>query len=817
MALPDNAQAVIIGGGIMGMATAYHLAEYGYDKIVLLERQQLSCGTTWHAAGLLTRSRASANMIALARYSLELYIRLAEETGQDIGLKQNGSLGITTSPERLEEFHRSQALVEMHGIRTQSVAAEEIAEYYPGLYTDDLVGGIFIPDDGQCNPADLNQALAKAAKSRGVRIHEQVKVVKLLHHHGKVTGVHTAQGDIAAPIVVNCTGMWSREFAADHGVALPLHACEHYYVVTEPFAAMQPTLPVLREPDQCAYYKEDAGKLLLGCFEQNARLWGHEGIPEDFCFDELAGDFEHFSPILEAAMHRFPALENAGIKTFFCGPESFSADGRYYLGPAPELEGYYVGSGFNSIGIQSAGGAGMALARWIKDKAPPFDLWDVDIRRRFTFQASDYFIRRRAPESLGDLYAMHWPYKQPETARNLRKSPLHTTLHQHGACFGVAAGWERPNWFAHSKQKPEYTHTYGQANWFGDAKTEHMAVRQGCALFDLSSFGKFRLMGRDALDILQWLSIADVDVPHGKVVYTQWLNPRGTIEADLTITRLGRDDFLITTGPASAGRDWYWLRQHLEQNSDKIEAHLIDVTAQYAIIAVMGPESRRILAAVSNRDFSNEACPFAHSLDCTIGAASVRAQRISYVGELGYELFVDSEWADHVLSVLLETQQITLAGMHTLDACRLEKGFRHFGHELSDEDNVYQAGLSFIAKPDKPIGKLGRFIGHAALIQQKQQPIERLMVQFKACDSTVMLYHHEPILCNGATVGYLTSGGYGHYVGCSIGMGYVHNTDGILDTALEQNHWMLQVGAQKIDAKASLAAWYDPSFSKMRG
>lgn len=796
----------------MGTCMAYHMAELGYEDVLLLERKNLGCGTTWHAAGLLGRLRASSNLMKMAKYSLDLYVRLSEETDQDIGLKQNGSLSVTDNHERLEEFCRGIALAGLHDISAKAVSPAEIAEMYPGIRTDDLVGGVFVEGDGQCNPADLNQAMAKAARKSGAKIVEGALVEKTLMKNNTVTGVKTDHGVIETSLVVNCAGMWAREFAARHGVSIPLHACEHYYIVTEPFAAMTPDLPVLREPDRCAYYKEDAGKLLLGAFERNARLWGEEGIPEDFCFDELAGDFEHFTPVFEGAVHRFPPLEEAGLKTFFCGPESFSADGRYYLGPASGTKGYYMGCGFNSIGIQSAGGAAMALSRWIRDDAPPFDLWDIDSRRIFPFQASDEVIRVRAPESLGDLYDMHWPYKQPKSARNLRHSPVHHALQQRGACFGVAAGWERANWFAHTGIAAEYEHSYGKTRWFECAAIEHKAVREDCAMFDLSSFGKFRLLGRDALSVLQYVSSADIDVDPGRVVYTQWLNPRGGIEADLTITRLHEQDFLIATGPTSAGRDWHWLKQRIPHDA---HAHLVDVTANEAILALMGPNSRKVLAGLCSENLGNEAFPFATAQNMTIGAAPVRAQRISYVGELGWELFVPSEWAIHVFTKLMATQQITLAGMHTLDACRIEKAFRHFGHELSDEDTLIEAGMGFLAKPDKPATPYGHFIGREAFLRQKEAGTPRKrMVQFCMDDPEVMLYHNEPILMDGDAVGYITSGAYGHHLQASVGMGYVHHQGGVTTDLLSSAEFHLQVGLNKHRAKAQLQAFYDPKFIK---
>ena len=812
MTTTEHADCVIIGGGIMGTSMAFHMAELGYDT-TLLERKQLSCGTTWHAAGLLTRSRPTPALIKLARYSLELYVRLSEQTGQDIGLKLNGSLAVTHCPERLEEFHRTAALVGMHGIDFTPVPKAEITNYYPGINDEDLIGGIFVPGDGQCNPADLNQAIAKAAKKSGATLREGITVERVQIEQGRVVGVETDQGVIQTPIVVNCAGMWGRTLAAKNGIDFPLHACEHYYIVTEPIADLARDLPVLREPDNCAYYKEDAGKLLLGAFERNGRIWGCDGIPQDFCFDELPGDFDHFMPVLEGAMHRLPVLQETGIKTFFCGPESFSADGNYYLGPASDIEGYYLSGGFNSIGIQSAGGAAMALSRWIHEGEAPFDLLMIDSRRIFHFQATAPFIQARAPESLGDLYDMHWPYKQPKTARNLRRSPLHHVLAEHNACFGVTAGWERPNWFAHTGIAPEYQHSYGKSNWFDCAAIEHKAVREQCAVFDLSSFGKFRLVGPDALDLLQYLSAGDLDVAPGQLVYNHWLNQHGGIEADLTITRLDKDDFLIITGPLNAGRDQAWLRKHTPQDA---QCHLIDVTAADAVIAVMGPDSANVLSSLSETDFSHDAFPFATSQQIDIGAAPARAQRISYVGEQGWELFVPAEWSEYVLRLLLATNAVTLAGMHTLDACRIEKGFRHYGHDLSNEETLIEAGLGFLAALDRPDSRFGAFIGKQALIDARKQPPTKRIVQFLMESPDVMLYHNEPILLDGTVVGYLTSGAYGHHLGAAVGMGYVTHPDGVNKTLVESGRWTIRIGLEDYPAKASLRGFHDPTSRRMK-
>ena len=629
---------------------------------------------------------------------------------------------------------------------------------------------------------------------------------------GRVTGVQTEHGPIAAEVVVNCAGMWGREVGRMAGVTVPLHACEHFYVLTQPIDNLPTDLPVLRDADGCLYIKEDAGKLLVGLFEPVAKPWGMEGIPDDFEFGELPEDWDHFMPFLEDAMNRIPALQENGIRKFFCGPESFTPDDRYLLGEAPELKGFFVATGFNSIGIQSAGGAGKALAEWITEGHATMDLWDVDIRRVQPFQVNARYLHDRAVEGLGVLYAMHWPYRQYETARPVRISPLHDRLAARGACFGEAVGWERPNWYAPEGVEPRYDYSYGRTAWFEHWAAEHRATREGAALFDLSSFGKFLLQGRDAEMILQRVCTSDIAVEPGRVVYTQWLNERGGIEADLTVTRLAEDRFLVVTGVASQTRDFRWLENAIP---DGAHACLTDVTSGSAVLALMGPRSRELLAQLTPTDLGNDAFPFATSKEIELGYALVRAQRISYVGELGWELYIPSEFAPAVfdrIAAVGEPAGLTYAGFHALNSLRLEKAFRHWGHDIGDEDSPVEAGLTFTCAFDKPVP----FVGREAVLRQRQSPRTKRLVQFKLKDPEPLLHHDEPIVMDSDPVGLLTSGAYGHTVGGALGMGYVHHPEGVTADYLKSVRCEIEIAGERIPAVASLRPFYDPSGERMR-
>ena len=810
--LPKETRAVIIGGGIVGCSLTYHLTKQGWRDVVLLERRKLTCGTTWHAAGLVGQLRATANMTRLAQYTAELFATLEQETGQATGFKQNGSISVATTEERFEEWKRGASMARTFGLDVEVISPGEMKERWPLLNVEDVVGGVWLPKDGQTNPIDTTVALAKGARAGGALIFEDTKVTAIHRANGRVTGVTTDRGDIKAEFVVNCGGMWAREVGLMCGVNVPLHACEHFYVLTEEMDGLSPDLPVLRDQDGCAYYKEDAGKLLLGAFEPNAKPWGMDGIPEDFAFDELPEDFDHFMPVLEGAMNRVPALQEVGIRKFFNGPESFTPDDRYMLGEAPELKNFFVAAGFNSVGIQSAGGAGKVLAQWMAEGHPPMDLWDVDIRRMFPFQGNPKYLYDRATEVLGLLYDMHWPYRQCVTSRGLRRSPLHDRLAARGACFGEVAGWERANWFAPEGVEPEYEYSYKRQNWFPYAAEEHKAVREAVALFDQTSFGKFLVQGRDAEAVLQRISANDVAVPAGKVVYTQWLNERGGIEADLTVTRFAEDAYQVVTGAAVAGRDFNWLLRNIPD-----DAHCIatDVTSGSAVLSVMGPNSRALLSKLSDADLSNEAFPFGTAREIDLGMARVRAARITYVGELGWELYVPSEFAPGVFDAILaegDAFGLRLAGMHVLDSCRIEKAFRHWGHDITDEDTPLEAGLGFACSFDKNAA----FIGRDALLRQKEAGLKKRLVQFALEDSEPLLYHNEPIYRDGEIVGYTTSGNYGHHLGAAIALGYVNHPDGVDADFVNAGRYEIEVACERFPARASLRPLYDPKAERIR-
>jgi glycine cleavage system T protein len=811
--IPSQARVVIIGGGIVGCSVAYHLAKRGCSDVLLLERKQLTCGTTWHAAGLVGQLRATLNLTRLAQYTTQLYEGLERETGQATGFRQVGSIAVAANDARFEELKRGASMARSFGLEVQILSPGAARERWPLLAADDLVGAVFLPKDGQTNPVDTTQALAKGARSGGVRIAENVKVTGIRTHGGRVTGVATEQDEVRAEVVVNCAGMWAREVGGWANVAVPLHAAEHFYIVTQPIAGLRSGLPILRDADACSYFKEDAGKLLVGWFEPQAKPWGEAGIPEGFAFDQLPADLTHIEPLFASAMHRVPILEQAGVQVFFNGPESFTPDDRYLLGEAPEMRGLYVAAGFNSIGIQSAGGAGKVLADWIIDGHPPFDLWDVDIRRCMPFQRNRRYLRERTIETLGLLYAMHWPYRQAESARGVRRSALHDRLAAAGACFGEVAGFERPNWFAAAGTEPRYEYSYGRQNWFGQAAAEHQAVREQVGLFDQSSFAKFALKGADAARALGRICANDVDVPPGRIVYTQWLNERGGIEADLTVTREAEDAYLIVTACATQTRDFSWLCRHLPAEA---RAVAVDVSSAYAVLGLMGPRSRELLATLTDADLSNAAFPFGTSRIMDLGYARVRASRITYVGELGYELYIPTEFAQSVFDVIVGAGGpfgLRLAGYHAMNSLRMEKAYRHWGHDISDEDTPLEAGLQFALAWDKP----GGFIGREPLLRQRESGARRRLVAVALERTDRFLYHNEPIWRNGELVGRITSGMFGHTVGASLGLGYVANGGAPVDPVwVAAGKYEVEVAAERVPARISLRPFYDPESERVR-
>ena len=814
---PPHASAVIIGGGVIGASVSYHLAKLGWTNVVLLERRQFSCGTTWHAAGLIGTMRANESQARLCEYSMSVLKELEQETGQSTGFKQVGSLSIAHSRDRLEELKRVASMNNAFGVtQVDMITAEEIRGLYPYLKTDDLLGGSWVAHDGYASPVDVTASFVKGARGRGALCLEGVEVTGITQTNGKVTGVVTTQGVIQADFVVNCGGLWARKLGRMAGVNVPLHACEHYYAVTEKLDDLPPDLPVMRDHDKCAYYKPDAGSLLVGAFEPNAIPWGQNGIPDDFSFDEIEGHAEEqFMPVLEAAMQRVPMLQTVGWRQFFCGPESFTPDDQFHMGEAPELKHFYVAAGLNSVGIQTSGGLGHALASWMDKGCAPMDLWGNDIRRMYAFQGTQQYIQNRVTETLGLLYDNHYPFKQMETARNVRHSPIHERLVGLNACFGSAAGWERPNWFAPPGVNPKYEYSFGKQNWFEYSAQEHRAFRTQVALFDQSSFSKYLVQGRDSCRALQRICTANVDVPVGKMVYTHWLNHKGGTEADLTVTRLAENKYMIVSAADVTNKDLNWLARNIEA-----EAHCIvtDVTNAWAIFGVMGPDSRRLLADVLNHDMSTENFPFGALQDIELGCAVGMAARVSFVGELGWELYIPTDMARHGFDHLWsagENHGLRMAGLHALDSGRIEKKFLHFGHDVADEDTPLECGMSFVCDLDKTIP----FIGREAILKQKETASwkKKRLVQFLLQDPDVMLYHHEPIRRDGSIVGHLTSGNYGHTLGGSVGLGYVHHRDGITQDYLDSGNFEIEVGGERIPAKVSLTAMYDPKAERMRG
>jgi 4-methylaminobutanoate oxidase (formaldehyde-forming) len=808
--LPKAARVVIIGGGIIGCSVAYHLTKLGWTDVVLLERKQLTSGTTWHAAGLIAQLRATSNMTRLAKYSQELYGGLEAETGVATGFKRVGSITVALTAERREELYRSAAMARAFGVGIEEISPAEVGDRYPHLNLDGVVAGVYLEKDGQGDPGNIALALAKGARQRGALIAEHTKVTGIKRDGRRITEVayETAegQGHISCDHVVNCAGMWGHQVGQMLNTNVPLQACEHFYIVSEPIAGLKP-LPVLRVPDECAYYKEDAGKLMLGAFEPVSKPWGP--IPDSFEFDQLPEDFDHFEPILEAAVNRMPVLGEAGIHTFFNGPESFTPDDAYHLGLAPEMDNVWTAAGFNSIGIQSAGGAGMALAQWMHDGAKPFDLGDVDIGRMQPFQGNRRYLRERATETLGLLYADHYPYRQKASARGVRRTPFHAQLAEQAAVFGELAGWERANWFARPDQEAAYDYSWKRQNFFDNVAAELAAVRTNVGMYDMSSFGKLRIEGPDAEAFLNHVCGADMSVVVGKIVYTQFLNTRGGIEADVTVTRLSETAYFVVTPAATRLADETWLRRHLGDHAVVIT----DVTSGEGVLAVMGPNARKLMQAVSPDDFSNDANPFGTAREIELGLGLARVHRVSYVGELGWEVYVSADMAGHAFEVLHTAGQdlgLKLCGMHMMDCGRIEKGFRHFGHDITCEDHVLEAGLGFAVKTTKP-----DFIGRDAVLRKKDTGLERRLLQFRLNDPEPLLYHNEPILRDGRIVGYISSGAYGHHLGAAIGLGYVPCAG---ETAAEvlASSYEIDVAGVRVKADVSLKPIYDPGGERVR-
>jgi glycine cleavage system aminomethyltransferase T/glycine/D-amino acid oxidase-like deaminating enzyme len=811
-ALPAHARAVIIGGGIVGCSTAYHLARLGWKDLVLLERGALSGGTTWHAAGLVGQLRSHANMTQLIRYSVELYASLEAETGQATGWTRCGSLSVARTAERMIQLRRTASMARGFGVDAEVIGLDDARRRWPLMRIDDLVGAVWLPGDGKANPADVTAALARGARAAGVAIFEKVKVTGIKVAGGAVVGVATTAGDIACEVVVNCAGLWAREVGRLAGVTVPLHPVEHMYIVTRPFDGVPRDLPVLRDQDGHIYFKEEVGGLVMGGFEPVAKPWLSRDYPEDFVFTLLPENWPQFEILMRNAVIRVPALEHAPVQRLIDGPESFTPDNQFILGEAPEVRRFFVGAGFNSAGIASAGGAGKALAEWIVAGHATMDLWPVDIRRFARWHGNERWLRERMTEAPGLHYAVAYPLRDFTTGRGVRRSPLHARLAVKGAVFGSRMGWERANWFATGGARAETLYSFGPQNWMPYSAAEHRAAREGVAVFDQTSFSKLVLEGRDAERVLQRLCANDVAVPPGKVVYTGMLNEGGGYESDLTVTRLGADAYFIVTATAQATRDADWIRRHIP---DDARAWLSDVTSSWGVLAVMGPRSRALLGRLTDTDLSNAAFPFGTMQEIGVGAATVRATRITYVGELGWELYVPTECVPAVYEALVEAGEdlgLRDAGYYALESLRMEKGYRAWGHDLTPDDTPLEAGLEFAVTLDKPSG----FLGREALLAQKARGIGKRLVVFTLQNTALRPWGDEPILRDGAMVGWVTSAAFGHTLGCPVVMGYVRHADGVSRQFIESGAYEIEIAGDRVRARPHVRPPYDPDGARPR-
>jgi 4-methylaminobutanoate oxidase (formaldehyde-forming) len=812
--LPTHKQVVIIGGGVIGCSIAYHLTKLGWHDIVLLERAQLTAGTTWHAAGLVEANGFfDETSIEMAKYTLELYQRLEAETGQSTGYKAVGYLEFATSPSRLEGLRRIAAFGRGFDVNVEEISPAEIKRMLPLAETDDILAGFFCAEDGRVNPIDVTMALAKGARMGGAQILEEIEVTGIKQEKGRVSGVITNRGEIEAEYVVNCAGMWARQVGQLAGVNVPLHPVEHYYLITEPMEGVTPDYPVMSDLDRYAYYREETGGILLGLFEPVAAPWGMDGIPGNFSFGEIKPDWDRMMPYIEEAMKRFPVMQEAGIHKLFCGPESFTPDMEPLMGEAPELENFFVAAGFNSLGILLGGGAGQVIAHWIANGLPDVDVSEISIARMLPFQNNPKYLRDRTAEVLGMMFKEQFPNRQYETARGGRKSSFHDRLAEAGAYFCAYAGWEYPDWFAPQGVEPKVEYAWGRQNWFEYAAAEHKAARDAVTLMDYSVMGKILVQGRDAEKALNRICANNVAVPVGRIVYTQWLNELGTIEADLTVTRLAGDQYMILTGDGTRTAVLAWLDRNIPP-----EAHVFvtDINSAYSVLNVQGPKSRQLLSSITDADMGNEAFHYLTMQEIDIGYALVKTFRVTYVGELGWELYIPTEFSLHVFDTITEAGSdfgLKFAGLQALDSLRMEKFYRDYGNDVDNMDNPLEAGLGYFIDFDKP----GGFIGREAILRVKEVgKLNYRMLQFLLEDPEPMLNYGETIYESGKRVGYIRSGSYGHTLGASVGLGFIENKDGVTRDYVKTGVFEIDVAGVRYPAKASLRPMYDPELKRVR-
>jgi 4-methylaminobutanoate oxidase (formaldehyde-forming) len=813
--LPSRAQVVIIGGGVIGTSVAYHLTELGWTDVLLLEQGRLSSGTTWHAAGLVGQLRASESGTRLAQYSTELYARLEAETGLSAGYKPCGGVTVARTQDRMTQLRRTAATAEAYDLECELLTPAQALSRFPVMQVDDLVGGIWLPGDGTVNPTDLTGALARGARDRGARIIERTRVVDVLVENGTAVGVRTDQGDVEAEIVVNSAGQWAKQVGAMAGVNVPLHSAEHFYVVTEPFEGIEPEFPILRDPDGYTYFKEEVGGLVVGGFEPSAKPWvAPEEVPYPFEFQLLKEDWDHFSILMDNALLRVPALHETGIRKFYNGPESFTPDNQFLLGPAPEVRNFLVAAGFNSVGIATAGGAGRALAEWISDGEPSTDLTAVDIRRFASFNGNSQWLHDRVGEILGLHYEVPWPNRELRTARPFRRSPVYHLLADRGASFGSRMGWERANYFAPSGCDPMTDYTWDKPAWLPWSAAEQSGTRSGVAVFDQTSFSKYLVVGPDAEQALQWLCTADVGVAPGRVVYTGLLSARGGYESDLTVTRLSPCEYLLVSSAATTERDKDHIRRHLPRGSD---ASVVDLTSAYAVFGVMGPSSRELMSRLSRADFSDASFGFGTSREVDFGYSTVRATRITYVGELGWELYVPTEFAVGVYEDLMSAGSdlgVIDGGYYAIESMRLEKGYRAFGRELTPEYNPVEAGLLFACKLRTDIP----FLGREAVESARLAPPRRRLLSFVVESPEPMMWGSELVLRDGTAAGQVTSAAWGEALGAPVGLAYLWDTSGASITLdwIRAGSYEVDIGGERYPVTVTLKPPYDPAGERIK-
>ncbi len=812
--LPDRARVVIIGGGVIGTSVAYHLGHLGWSDVVLLERDRLTSGTTWHAAGLMTCfGSLSETSMSMRQYTRELYRRLESETGLSTGFKPVGFIEAAADEGRLEEFRRVAAFNRHVGLEVHEIDRREMSERFPLAVTDDLLAGFYVPADGRVNPVDVTMSLAKGARMQGVRIIEGVEVSQVLTANGRVTGVATASGDIECEYVVNCAGMWARQLGERNGVVIPLQAAEHYYLITEPIPGVDPDWPVFEDPSRHGYYREEGGGLMIGLFEPVCAPWSVGGVPSDFSFGELAPDWDRMGPYLERAMQRVPVSLETGIRTFFCGPESFTPDLAPIVGEAPGIDNYFVAAGMNSVGILTGGGMGRIVAQWIVDGRPDVDVTGFNIDRMQDFQLNPRYRAERTVETLGMVYQTHFPGRSMQTARGVKRSPVHAQLAAEGAYFKDVSGWEGADWYAPPGVEPRIEElTWGRQNWFPYWADEHRAVREGVALMDMSFMSKFLVQGADSGRFLDRLSANAVDGAPGVITYTQWLNEAGTLEADLTVTKLDDDRFMVVASDNAHGHVQAWMRRHLDDD----RAFVTDITSALAQVNVQGPRSRELLQSVTSADVSNEAFGFRSARYIDIGFARALCVRITYLGELGYELYVPAEQAVHVYEQLQEAGRgagLRHAGLKALSSLRMEKAYRDYGHDIDNTDSVLEAGLGFAVAVDKPGGFIGR---DAVLAQRAAGPLTSRLLQVRLLDPEPLMHHAEIVLRDGAPVGYVRAASYGHTLGGAVGLAMVDAGEPLTADWIAGGAWEIDVAGERYPATASLRPMYDPENARIR-